>query len=62
MYLILDHTTSSFSLFLAYYGSSSMLQYLVYNSSILTFSVSVSTTILDLTILEFIFWTTKLRK
>jgi hypothetical protein len=53
---------SAFSLSLTQHGSSSRLQHPGYNPSASAFSLSVSTTILDLTILEFNLWTTNLRK
>jgi hypothetical protein len=63
LYLTLAHATSAFYLPLTHqHSSSSRLQYSDYSRSASTFSLSVSTTIPDLTILEFIFWTTKLRK
>jgi hypothetical protein len=62
LYITLAHTTSAFSLPLNHYGSSSRLQLLGYSSSISVFSLSVSTTIPDLTISEFISQTMNLRK
>jgi cation transporter-like permease len=62
LYFILTHVTSAFSLSLVHYGFSSRLQHLGYSPSASVFSLPVNTTISDLIILEFIFWTTKLRK
>jgi hypothetical protein len=53
LYHTIVHVTLIFFLPLAHYGSNSMLQHLYYNLS--AFILSVSTTIPDLTILEFIF-------
>jgi hypothetical protein len=55
MYLIFTHVTSVFFFPLAHQRSSSRLQYSGYIPSVSVFSLSVSTTIPDLTILEFIF-------
>jgi hypothetical protein len=62
LYLTLVHAMSAFSLSLAHQRSSSRLQHSSYNPSASAFSFPVSTTIPNLTILEFIFWTIKLRK
>jgi hypothetical protein len=58
----LSLTSHQISLSLTHYGSSSRLQLLGYSPSISAFSLPVSTTIPDLTILEFNSWTTNLRK
>jgi hypothetical protein len=62
LYLTLAHAMLAFSLLLAHQLSSSRLQHPCYIPSASAFSLPVSTTISDLTFLEFIFWTTKLRK
>jgi hypothetical protein len=62
-YLTLDHTTSVFSLPFDYQRSSSNLhQPTTFSPQSHQHSLSVSTTIPDLTILEFISWTANLRK
>jgi hypothetical protein len=53
LYLTFAHVTPAFSQPLAYYGSSSRLQYSGYSPSTSAFSLSVSTTIPALTISEF---------
>jgi hypothetical protein len=60
LYLNLDHATSAFYLPLDHQRSNSSLQHSALQSY--QSSLSVSTTILHLTILEFIFWTIKIRK
>jgi hypothetical protein len=62
LYLTFTYGTSAFSLPLAHYSSNIRLQHLGYSPLASAFSLLISTTIPDLTILEFIFWTTKLRK
>jgi hypothetical protein len=62
LYLTLVHITSAFSLFIVMHGSSSMLQHPGYSRSVSVFSLTVNTTISDLTISEFISRTTNLRK
>jgi hypothetical protein len=62
MYLTLAHAMLAFSLSLTLQRSSSRLQHPGYSPSASAFSLRVSITIPDLTILEFIFCTTKLRK
>jgi hypothetical protein len=59
MYLTLAHVSF---LPLAHQRSSSRLHHPAYSPSASAFSLLVSTTIPDLTILEFMFWTTKFRK
>jgi hypothetical protein len=61
-YLTLTHVTPGFSLPLIHQCSSNRLQHPGYILSVSVFSLSVSTTIPDLTILEFNSWTTNLRK
>jgi hypothetical protein len=53
---------SDFSPPLTYHGSSSRLHLSGYSTLVSAFSLSVSTTIPDLTISEFISWTMNLRK
>jgi hypothetical protein len=55
LYLTLIHATSVFSIPLAHQRYSSMLQHPGYSPSVSAFSLTVSTTILDLIIFEFIF-------
>jgi hypothetical protein len=65
LYLILAHAMSAFSLPLVHHDSNNRLQHPAHiHISIrhIRLSIAVSTTIPDLTILEFIFWTIKLRK
>jgi hypothetical protein len=77
LYLTFIHVTSVFSFPLTYPNllgnkrlgcglahqrSSSSLQHLGYSPSASAFSLLIITTIPDFTILEFIVWTTKLRK
>jgi hypothetical protein len=60
LYLIFIYITLDFSLPLIHYGYSSSLQHLGYNPSASAFSLTVSTTISDLTILKFIFLNNKI--
>jgi hypothetical protein len=60
LYLSLIYVILVFSLSFSHQHFNSKLQYL--SIATLVFSVSVSTTILGLTILEFILWIAKLRK
>jgi hypothetical protein len=53
LYLIFVHAISAFSPPLIYHGSSSRLQHSSYSPSVSVFSLSVSTTLSDLTISEF---------
>jgi hypothetical protein len=62
LYLILIHAMSVFSLPLTHYGFSSRLQLSGYSQLASAFSLPVSIIILNLTISEFISWTTNLRK
>jgi hypothetical protein len=62
LYLNLTHATSAFSLPLTHYGSSNRLHLPGYTPSASAFSLQVSTTIPDLTILEFNLCPTNLRK
>jgi hypothetical protein len=55
LYLILIHATSVFSIPIAYQRYSSMLQHPGYSLLVSSFSLIVSTTILELIIFEFIF-------
>jgi hypothetical protein len=56
LYLTLVHVTSALSLPLTHQRSSSKLQHSGYSPSTSAFSLLISTTIPDFTILEFIFW------
>jgi hypothetical protein len=61
LHLILTHVMSAFSLSLIHYDFNSCLHHLV-SPSTSAFYLPINTIIQDLTILEFIFWTIKLRK